>query len=60
VSVIQYVAVKNDEDQYALWDATKQPPAGWVVMCKPTTKEDCLAFIRENWVDMTPKSARPR
>jgi MbtH protein len=53
-----YVVVKNHEDQYSIWDADQPVPAGWNVEGAPASKETCLEYIRERWVDMTPASLR--
>ena len=27
-----YVVVRNDEEQYSIWPADREPPAGWFVV----------------------------
>ncbi len=53
-----YKVVINDEEQYSIWFADREPPAGWRVAGKEGTKEECLAHIEEVWTDMRPKSLR--
>jgi uncharacterized protein YbdZ (MbtH family) len=48
----------NEEEQYSLWPAGKEIPAGWVSVYGPGGKADCLAFVETNWTDMRPKSLR--
>ncbi len=50
--------VINEEDQYSIWFVDRDPPAGWNVVDKEGSKEECLAFIDEVWTDMRPKSLR--
>ena len=52
--------VINDEEQYSIciWPATKENPLGWYSVGKTGTKEECLAYIKEVWKDMRPKSLR--
>ena len=46
------------EDQYSIWPASKDIPLGWRPEGKAGTKEECLAHIKEVWVDMRPKSLK--
>ena len=54
------VVVVNDEEQYSVWPAAGEPPAGWRQIGEPGTKEECLARIDELWTDMRPLSLRRR
>jgi MbtH protein len=53
-----YKVVVNDEEQYSIWFADREPPAGWSTVGKEGPKEDCLAYIEQVWTDMRPKSLR--
>jgi MbtH protein len=53
-----YRVVVNDEEQYSIWIADRELPAGWTLVGKEGPKEKCLAFIEEVWTDMRPKSLR--
>jgi len=55
-----YQVVMNDEEQYSIWGADRQPPPGWRVVGKEGPKEECLAYIEEVWTDMRPLSLRKR
>jgi MbtH protein len=55
-----YEVVVNDEEQYSIWPAHKELPAGWRTVGKSGPKQDCLAYIKEVWTDMRPKSLRER
>jgi MbtH protein len=54
----RYVVVTNAEEQYSIWRADRQPPAGWDATGFTGTKAECLAHIDEVWIDMRPLSAR--
>lgn len=55
-----FVVVKNDEDQYSIWPDGRPIPPGWTAQDKRGEKEECLAFIKLVWTDMTPASLRVR
>ncbi|MFJ3720650.1 MbtH family protein [Streptomyces sp. NPDC090057] len=53
-----YHVLLNDEEQYSLWPASLDVPAGWRIALNDASRQDCLAFIEENWSDMRPRSLR--
>jgi MbtH protein len=53
-----YEVVMNHEEQYSIWLAGKEIPAGWTAVGKRGPKADCLAYIEEVWTDMRPLSLR--
>jgi MbtH protein len=53
-----YVVLVNHEEQYSLWLAGKDIPLGWTAVGEPGSREACLAYVKEVWTDMTPKSLR--
>jgi MbtH protein len=55
-----YEVVVNDEEQYSIWPAHKEIPAGWKTVGVSGPKAQCLAHIEEVWTDMRPKSLRER
>lgn len=56
---VKYIVLVNDEQQYSLWQAHLDIPGGWNKVEIPvTTKEECLAYIKEVWTDMRPLSLR--
>ena len=55
-----YRVVMNDEEQYSIWPEAKDLPLGWHAVGKAGPKEECLAYIKEVWTDMRPKSLRDR
>jgi MbtH protein len=48
----------NGEEQYSLWPGERPIPAGWSDCAVRGTRDECLAFIRQAWTDMRPKSLR--
>ena len=53
-----YRVVLNDEEQYSIWLADRELPAGWREEGKVGPKAECLAHIDEVWTDMRPLSIR--
>lgn len=53
-----YQVVVNQEEQYALWAADQEIPNGWESVGPKGDKEVCLAYVKEVWTDMRPKSLR--
>jgi MbtH protein len=56
----QYRVVVNHEQQYSIWSAVRDLPAGWQDAGKVGTKEECLEHIKEVWTDMRPLSLRQK
>jgi len=54
----RYVVVRNDEEQYSIWPAELDIPAGWTATGPAGVKSECLAHIAEVWTDLRPASAR--
>ncbi|MBI3447566.1 MAG: MbtH family protein [Acidobacteria bacterium] len=53
-----YRVVVNHEEQYSIWPADRDIPAGWREAGKSGTKAECLAHVKEVWTDMRPLSLR--
>ncbi len=53
-----YRVVVNHEEQYSIWPADKELPAGWTDAGKRGSKAECLSHIAEVWTDMRPRSLR--
>ena len=53
-----YKVVVNDEEQYSIWLADRELPAGWHEVGKSGSKQECLSYIDVVWTDMRPKSLR--
>jgi MbtH protein len=54
----RFKVVMNHEEQYSIWPAERENPAGWRDAGKSGTREECLAHIQEVWTDMRPLSLR--
>lgn len=52
----RYKVVVNDEGQYSIWFAHRANAPGWRDAGQTGSKEECLGFVREVWVDMRPLS----
>jgi MbtH protein len=55
---IRYLVVRNDEEQYSIWDESMAVPAGWRAEGFAGIRDDCLAHIERVWTDMRPRSVR--
>ena len=55
---ILYKVVINHEEQYSIWPADRENPAGWRDVGKQGPKQECLDYIKEVWTDMRPLSLR--
>ncbi|WP_326786387.1 MbtH family protein [Streptomyces sp. NBC_00151] len=53
-----YQVVINIEEQYSIWRAGRELPAGWRGEGFVGSKDDCLTHIDKVWTDMRPLSAR--
>ena len=57
---VDYAVVLNVEEQYSIWPADREPPAGWSRDGFTGSKDGCLAYIDKVWTDMRPRSLRLR
>ncbi|MEU2404530.1 MULTISPECIES: MbtH family NRPS accessory protein [unclassified Streptomyces] len=55
-----YHVVINDEEQYSIWWADRDIPAGWRAEGTTGSRAACLEHIDEVWTDMRPLSLRRR
>jgi MbtH protein len=56
----QFLVVVNHEEQYSVWFADRELPAGWRAEGTSGTREECLDHIERIWTDMRPLSLRQR
>ncbi len=54
----QYKVVLNQEEQYSIWPADKENALGWNDEGFRGLKPEVLAYIKEHWTDMRPRSLR--
>ncbi|MBS2532115.1 MbtH family NRPS accessory protein [Catenulispora sp. NF23] len=57
---LEYQVVVNHEEQYSIWPAGRELPAGWTAEGTAGPKDVCLDRIEQVWVDMRPLSLRRR
>ena len=55
-----YKVVVNYEEQYSIWPADRENPLGWKDAGKVGSKAECLAHVKEVWIDMRPLSLRKK
>jgi MbtH protein len=55
-----YKVVVNRDEQYSVWPAYRPMPLGWQDVHVTGPKDDCLAYIKEIWVDTRPRSLRAK
>lgn len=60
MSTERHLVVVNDEDQYSVWPAGRDLPAGWRAEGFTGSRDACLAHIERVWVDLRPRSVRLR
>ncbi|MFF7445852.1 MULTISPECIES: MbtH family NRPS accessory protein [unclassified Streptomyces] len=56
----EYLVVRNDEEQYSIWRADRELPAGWHPEGLRGPRQACLDHIGVIWTDMRPLSLRRR
>jgi MbtH protein len=54
----RFLVVHNDEEQYSIWAADRDLPAGWCSVGVSGSRQECLDHIERVWTDMRPKSLR--
>jgi len=52
----EFLVLVNDEAQYSLWPAFQPVPAGWRVARVAGPREECQAWIEDQWKDLLPLS----
>jgi MbtH protein len=57
---LQFEVVMNHEEEYAIWPAQRDIPAGWHAVGVSGDKQTCLAHIENVWTDMRPLSLRKK
>lgn len=54
----RYTVVRNDEEQYALWDAGRPAPQGWHAAGFCGSRSECVEHVDRVWTDQRPRSVR--
>lgn len=57
---LEFMVLKNAEEQYSLWPSSKEIPEGWEQVGPVGSKEECIAYVEQSWTDITPASSRPK
>ncbi|MBE8524858.1 MbtH family protein [Amycolatopsis sp. H6(2020)] len=52
----RFLVLVNDEGQHSLWPSFAAVPSGWEIAHAEGTRQECLDYITETWVDMRPRS----
>jgi MbtH protein len=45
----RYQVVVNEEEQYSIWPADREVPAGWRGAGTAGRKDECLTYIESVW-----------
>jgi MbtH protein len=53
-----FLVVINHEEQYSIWPADQEPPAGWRATGFAGGRAECLAHVDQVWTDLRPRSLR--
>ena len=51
-----FFVLVNAEGQHSLWPAFAAVPAGWTVAFGKDSRQLCLEYIEQSWLDMRPAS----
>jgi uncharacterized protein YbdZ (MbtH family) len=52
---VPYSVLRNEENQHSLWPEFAEVPAGWTLVHGPASREECMDYVREHWVDLRPR-----
>ncbi|MBB6584958.1 MbtH family protein [Ralstonia solanacearum] len=52
------LVLRNAEEQYSLWPAGIEVPAGWSVVHRAESREAAINYVDSHWTDMRPASLR--
>lgn len=51
-----FLVLINEEGQHSLWPHSINVPQGWTQVGPTGSREECLAYVEQNWTDMRPLS----
>ena len=57
---VGYLVIVNREEQYSIWNTGRPIPPGWKPVGRTGSKEECLSYIKEVWLDLRPASLRKK
>ena len=52
------LVLRNIEEQYSLWPARNDVPAGWSIVHRAASRQEALDYVEAHWTDMRPASVR--
>ncbi|MFD9220735.1 MbtH family protein [Streptomyces sp. NPDC060064] len=52
----EFFVLVNGEGQFSLWPAAISIPGGWSVVHGKDSRQACVDYVDEHWVDMRPRS----
>ncbi|MCM2387665.1 MbtH family protein [Streptomyces albipurpureus] len=52
----EYLVLVNDEGQHSLWPTFVEVPSGWATAHGSDSRQACIDYINEHWIDMRPRS----
>lgn len=53
-----YQVLVNDDQDYSIWPADREPNPGWTSTGYRGTKAQCLAYLHEKWTAHRPLDIR--
>lgn len=51
-----FLVLVNKENQHSLWPSFAEIPNGWRIVFGEASRNECLAYVEENWTDLRPQS----
>jgi MbtH protein len=54
----EFIVLANADAQFSLWPAFRDPPVGWAVAGPRGTRQACVGWIEERWVQTARKAIR--
>jgi MbtH protein len=51
-----FLVLKNNEGQHSIWPQFAAIPAGWTSVFGPESRQACVDFVEQHWIDMRPAS----
>ncbi|HLS75173.1 MAG TPA: MbtH family protein [Nocardia sp.] len=52
----EFYVLVNDEGQHSLWPVFAAVPTGWRIVHGAATRDSCLDYVENHWLDMRPAS----
>jgi MbtH protein len=53
-----YLVVVNHEKRYSIWPVNRALPIGWQEAGRRGSRDQCLAYVKEAWIDLRPVRIR--